>query len=276
MHFLRRKHPSLGNDPRSGNCLLIILLIAAVVVIVFLVIEIMARDKADEERLKQPPPPVKTPEEQERERVDKLIFLDNPQGGSVPQIDLSNKSVSVMEDQLALARRRLEAARQSRENAETKLRRDKDNQINLEDKLDKLDAELEASPDDDDLAEEVGEYDRRLSESRASIAQAEADLNLLRSYEKHMERLVKDMAAAIEKARRSGAVVVSTADMNALKVHYEAAMSAAAVIDELRRDAQPAADNHVAEEMGRSSEARERARQRLERRRAAQPQEKKP
>ena len=270
---MRQKSPESGSDPRSGNCLLVILLIAAIAVIAFLVMEITARDKADEEARRQPPPPQKTAEEQERDRVEQLIFLDNPDVARDPKIDLSDKSVAVMQDQLALARRRLEAARRSRANAETKFKRDKDNQRDLEDKLDKLDAELEASPDDDELAETIGEFDLRLSESRSSVAQGQADLTMLRSYEKQMARLVQDIEAALEKARRSGDAVVSTSDMDALKTHYNAAMSAGTVADDQRRNAQSAANGHVAGEEGRSAAARERARQRLERRRAAKSRE---
>lgn len=276
LRSLRRNQLGPEHYSRSGNCLVVLLLIVAVVVIVVLAFELAARDKADEEARKQPPPPQKTAEEQELERIENLVFLENPDIARDPKIDLSDKSVAVMEKQLALARRRLEAARRSRATAETKFKRDKDNQRNLEDKLDKLDAELEASPDDDDLAEEIGEYDLRLSESRSAIAQAEADLTLLRSYEKQMARLVQDMEAAIEKARRSGDAVVSTADMDALKTHYNDAMAAGTVVDDQRRNAQPAANSHVAEEEGRSSAARERARARLERRRAARAGEENP
>ena len=209
-------------------------------------------------------------EEQERERVEQLLFLENPEIARDPKIDLSDRSVAAMETQLALARRRLEAIRRARATAETKYKRDKDNQRNLEDRLDQLDAELEASPDDDDLAEEIGEFDLRLEESRASVAQAQADLSLVRSYEKQVVRLVQDVESAVEKARRSGESVVSTADMDALKAHYAATMSAGTVAEDQRRNAQPAANDHVAEEEGRSSAARARARARLDRRRAAQ------
>ena len=101
------------------------------------------------------------------------------------------------------------------------------------------------------------------------MAQAQADLALIRSYEKQMARLVHDIEAGVEKARRSGDSVVSTADMDALKTHYSAAMSAGMIAEDQRRNAQPAANRNIAEEEGRSSSARERARARLERRRAA-------
>jgi hypothetical protein len=45
-------------------------------------------------------------------------------------------------------------------------------------------------------------------------------------------------------------------------------MSAGTVADDQRRNAQPAANAHVAEEAGRSAAARDRARARQERRRA--------
>lgn len=258
-----------NRNGQSGNCLIVLLLIVAAAIITFLVMELKARDAADEEARANPPPPPPTAEEQERDRIDQLIFLENPEIAQDPKIDLSNRSVAVMENQLRLARRRLEAARRARATAETKFKRDKDNQRNLEELLDNRDAELEASPDDDDLAEEIGELDLRLEESRSAVSQAQADLNLTRSYEKQMDRLVQDIEAGIEKARRSGAAVVSTADMDALKTHYNAAMSAGTVAEDQRRNAQPAANRNVAEEEGRSSAARDRARARLERRRAA-------
>lgn len=270
LHSLRQNHTAWGADPRSGNCLLVILLIAAIAVIAFLAIEIAARGKADEEARRQPPPPQKTAEEQERERAESLVFLDNPEIAKDPKIDLSNRSVAVMENQLAFARRRLEAARRSRANAETKLKRDKDNQRDLEDKLSRLDAELDASPDNDDLLEDSGKTEAQLDKVRASVVQAQADLYKLRIYEKGMARLVQDIESAVEKARRSGDDVVSTADMDALKVHYDAAMSAGTVAEDQRRNARPAADGHVSEEEGHASADRERARQRRERRRAAQ------
>lgn len=257
------------NDPRSGNCLLVILLIVAIAVIAFLVMEMTSRDKADEEARRQPPPPQKTAEEQERDRVEQLIFLDNPEVARDPKIDLSDKSVAVLQNQLAFARRRLEAARRSCTVAETKLKRDKDNMRDLEDRLNRLDAELDESPDDDELLEDSGKTEARLDEVRANVVQAQADLYNLRNYEKGMVRFVQDIESAIEKARRSGDDVVSTADMDALKVHYHAAMSAATVAEEQRRNAQPAANGHIAEEEGHASAARERARQRRERRRAA-------
>lgn len=258
-----------GNS-RSGNCLVVILLVVAVAVIAGLAIELYVRDAADEEARKQTPPTPRTAEEQERERLDNLVFLENPEIAKDPKIDLSNRSVEVMEKQLSLARRRLEAVRRSRAAAETNFKRDKDRQRDLEERLDRLDAELEASPEDDDLAEEIGELDLRLDESRASVAQGQADLALLRSYEKQTARLVQDMEAALEKARRSGEMVIATADMDAIKIHYSAAMSAGTVVEDQRRNAQAAANGHVAEEMGRSESARNRARERLERRRATQ------
>lgn len=256
------------SDSCSGNCLLVILLVMAVAAIAVLAIELHVRDAADEEAKKQPPPPPPSAEEQERERLDNLIFLENPEIATDPKIDLSNRSVDVMERQLSLARRRLEAVRRSRAAAETNFKRDKDRQRDIEERLDRLDAELEASPEDDDLAEEIGELDLRLDESRASVAQGQADLVLLRSYEKQTSRLVQDMEAALEKARRSGEMVVATADMDAIKAHYSATMSAGTVAEDQRRNAQAAANGHIAEEMGRSEAARERARERLERRRA--------
>lgn len=257
-----------GGNPRSGNCLLVILLVVAVAAIAGLAIELYVRDAADEEARKQPPPTPPSAEEQERERLDNLVFLENPDIAKDPKIDLSNRSVEVMEKQLSLARRRLEAVRRSRAAAETNFKRDKDRQRDLEERLDRLDAELEASPEDDNLAEEIGELDLRLDESRASVAQGQADLALLRSYEKQTARLVQDMEAALEKARRSGEMVIATADMDAIKTHYSATMSAGTVAEDQRRNAQAAANGHVAEEMGRSGAARERARERLERRRA--------
>lgn len=257
-------------SPRSGNCLLVVLLVLAIAAIAVLAIELVVRDGAGGESRKADAPTAKSAAEQERERAENLIFLENPEIAKDPKIDLSDRSVAVVENQLALARRRLEAARRSRANAETNFKRDKDNQRGLEDRLDRLDAELEASPEDDDLAEEIGELDLRLDETRALVAQAQADLALLRSYEKQMARLVQDMETALEKARRSREMVIATADMDALKTHYSAAMSAATVAEDQRRNAMPSASSHVAEEEGRSAAARERARARLERRRAGQ------
>lgn len=259
-----------AGDSRSGNCLVVILLVVAVVVIAGLAIELYVRDAAEEEARKQMPPIPPSAEEQERERLDNLVFLENPEIAKDPKIDLSNRSVDVMEKQLSLARRRLEAVRRSRAAAETNFKRDKDRQRDIEERLDRLDAELEASPEDNDLAEEIGELDLRLDESRASVARGQADLALLRSYEKQTARLVQDMEAALEKARRSGEMVIATADMDAIKTHYSAAMSAGTVAEDQRRNAQAAANGHVAEEMGRSEAARNRARERLERRRANQ------
>lgn len=266
---LLRAGDHFAGSPRSGKCLLIVILIVAIAAIVFLVMELVARDKADEERLRQPSRQP-TAEELELDRIEKMVFLENPEVARDPKIDLSDKSVSVMESQLTLARRRLEAARRSRANAEAKFKRDRDNQRNLEDRLAKLDAEFEESPDDDELAEQIGELDLRLEQSRSTIAQAEADLALMRSYEKQMARLVQDMEAAVARARRSGESVVATADMDALKTHFDAEMSAGTVAEDQRRNSQPAANAHVAEEVGRSSAARDRARARQERRRAAQ------
>lgn len=259
---------SRAGDSRSGNCLLVILLVVAMAVIAGLAMELYVRDAIAEEVRTQMPPPPRTAEEQERERLDNLVFLENPEIAKDPKIDLSNRSVDMMEKQLSLARRRLEAVRRSRAAAETNFKRDKDRQRNLEERLDRLDAELEASPEDDDLAEEIGELDLRLEESRASVAQGQADLVLLRSYEKQTARLVQDMEVALEKARRSAEMVVATADMDAIKAHYSAMMSAGTVAEDQRRNAQAAANGHVAEEMGRSGAARERAHERLERRRA--------
>lgn len=257
-------------DPRSGNCLLVILLVLAIAAIAGLPIELRARDAADEAARKAETPSPKSAEEEERERVEQLVFLENPDIAEDPKIDLSNRGIAVMEDQLALARRRLEAVRRSRATAATNFKRDKDNQHAMEDRLDALDAELAASPGNGRLAEEIGELDLRLEESRAALAQAQADMELLRSYEKQMVRLVQDMESAIAKARRSGTAVVSTADMDALEAHHSAAMSAGTVVDDQRHNAMPAATGHVAGEEGRSAAARERAMKRQERRRAEQ------
>lgn len=270
IHSMPFRSPMSEHDSRSGGCLIVLLLLAAVVIIVVLVCELLARDAADEEARNKPAAEIRTAEEQERERIENLVFLEDPDIARDSKIDLSDRSVAVMENQLKHARRRLEAARRSRTTAETKFKRDKDNQRNLEDLLEKRDAELESSPDDDDLAEEIGELDLRLEEARASVVQTQADLELTRSYEKQMTRLVQDIESAVEKARRSGEAVVSTADMDAIKTHYYAAMSAGTVADDQRRNAQPAASHHIAEEAGRSSAARDRARARQERRRAAQ------
>lgn len=246
-----------------------VLLALAVLAIAGLSIELYVRDAAEDGRRTAERPVPKSAEERELERIENLVFLENPEIAEDPKIDLSNRSVAVMENQLSLARRRLAAARRSRANAETNLKRDKDNQFQLEDRLDALDAELERSPEDGGLAEEIGELDRRLEELRAFVVQGEADLSLFRSYEKQMARLVQDMESALEKARRSGEAVVATADMDALKAHHSAAMSAGTVAEDQRRNALPAATGHVAEEEGRSAADRERARARLERRRAA-------
>ena len=259
-----------SHNPRSGNCLLSILLALAIAAIAGLAIELRAHDAAGEAARKAETAVPKSAEEEERERVEQLVFLENPEIAGDPKIDLSNRGVAVMEDQLALARRRLEAVRRSRANAETNFKRDKDSQHDLEDRLDTLDAELAASPGDGDLAEEIGELDLRLEETRAALAQAQADMALLRSYEKQMVRLVQDMETAIAKARRSGAAVVATADMDALAAHHSATMSAGTVVDDQRHNAMPAATGHVAGEEGRSAAARERAMKRQERRRAAQ------
>lgn len=256
-----------SSDSRAGNCLLWVLLILAVLAIVGLAVELYVRDAADEEARRTNPSSPKSAEEQELERAENLVFLGNPEIARDPKIDLSNRSVAVMETQLALARRRLEAARRSRETAAANLKRDKDSQWAQNARLDERYAEWERAPDDDDLAEEIGEMELRVDETKASVVQAQADLALLRSYEKHMARLVQDMESALEKARRSGEMVVATADMDALKVHYSAAMSAGTVAEDQRRNAMPAATATVAEEEGRSTAARERARARLEQRR---------